>query len=50
MPKYKQNKIVINKVYTKKGDEGFTSLVGGKKVKKNNLRIQVFGEIHEVYV
>lgn len=36
------------KIYTKTGDEGNTKLFGGKKVKKNNKRIQAYGDIDEV--
>ena len=47
---FKTPKITINKVYTKKGDDGYTSLVGGEKVKKNSTRISGFGEIDELNV
>ena len=43
--KYRDPKITINKVYTKTGDAGFTSIVGGHKFIKSDLRIEVFGEI-----
>ena len=43
--KYNQPKISINKVYTKTGDSGYTSIVGGHKYIKSDLRIEVFGEI-----
>jgi len=36
------------KIYTKKGDEGFTSLVGGKRVSKAGLRIDAYGTIDEL--
>lgn len=36
------------KIYTKKGDKGFTSLFNGKKVAKDNLRIKALGEVDEV--
>ena len=48
--KFKTPKITINKVYTKKGDDGYTSLIGGEKVKKNSARICGFGEIDELNV
>jgi cob(I)alamin adenosyltransferase len=35
------------KVYTKTGDMGETSLIGGKRVKKNCLEIDVIGEVDE---
>lgn len=36
------------KVYTKTGDSGYTSLLGGTKVLKNNLRIEAYGTIDEL--
>ena len=37
-----------SKIYTKGGDEGFTSLVGGKRVAKTNIRIDAYGTIDEL--
>lgn len=36
------------KVYTKTGDKGYTSLLGGTKISKNNLRIEAYGTIDEL--
>jgi cob(I)alamin adenosyltransferase len=36
------------KIYTKKGDKGETSLIGGKRVKKSNGRIHAYGTIDEL--
>jgi cob(I)alamin adenosyltransferase len=36
------------KIYTKTGDEGKTMLFGGKRVPKDNLRIEVGGTIDEL--
>ena len=36
------------KVYTKTGDKGETSLVGGKRVKKYDLRVETYGTIDEL--
>ena len=38
----------ITKVYTKTGDEGTTSLVGGVRVKKTNSRIEAYGTVDEL--
>ncbi len=36
------------KIYTKTGDKGETSLGGGKRLKKNSVRINAYGEIDEL--
>mgnify|MGYP001266565137 CR=1 FL=1 len=36
------------KVYTRKGDTGETSLIGGTRVKKYNLRIEAYGTVDEL--
>lgn len=36
------------KIYTKTGDEGKTSLVGGKRVPKNHPRVMAYGDIDEL--
>lgn len=38
----------INRVYTKAGDGGDTSLVGGDRVPKDSLRIDCYGTVDEV--
>jgi cob(I)alamin adenosyltransferase len=38
----------ITKVYTRAGDKGETSLVGGKRVPKDSLRIEAYGTIDEL--
>ncbi len=35
-------------VYTRTGDTGATSLVGGKRVKKNDIRIEAYGSVDEL--
>jgi len=46
--KFKDPEFTISKVYTKTGDSGKTSLVGGQRVLKSNIRINAFGEIDEL--
>ena len=36
------------KIYTKKGDNGETSLFGGTRVKKSDIRIEAFGDMDEL--
>lgn len=36
------------KIYTKTGDAGKTSLLGGKKVSKGDLRIEAYGSVDEL--
>lgn len=36
------------KVYTKKGDKGTTSLIGGTRVPKHSLRIESYGTVDEL--
>lgn len=38
----------MNKVYTKTGDAGTTSLVGGKRVPKDCVRLESYGTIDEL--
>lgn len=40
--------IAINRVYTRKGDQGMTRLVGGQKVPKHTLRIDSYGTLDEL--
>ncbi len=36
------------KIYTKSGDKGYTSLIGGTRVAKSNLRIECYGTVDEL--
>lgn len=36
------------KIYTKGGDKGSTSLVGGKRVAKNHPRVEAYGDVDEL--
>ena len=37
-----------SKIYTKTGDKGTTSLIGGTKVPKSHLRIEAYGNVDEL--
>jgi cob(I)alamin adenosyltransferase len=39
---------MAHKIYTKTGDEGKTSLIGGTKVLKSHLRIEAYGTVDEL--
>jgi cob(I)alamin adenosyltransferase len=38
----------LTKIYTKRGDSGQTSLGGGQRVPKDNLRVAVYGTVDEL--
>ena len=40
--------IMATKIYTKTGDSGSTSLIGGTKVPKNDIRIDAYGTVDEL--
>tara|TARA_B100000989_G_scaffold177425_1_gene133222 strand:- start:782 stop:1339 length:558 start_codon:yes stop_codon:yes gene_type:complete len=40
--------VKLNKIYTRGGDKGVTSLGDGQRVKKNSLRIEAYGNIDEL--
>ena len=44
----KKCSFVIMKIYTKTGDKGQTSLVGGTRVSKTELRIEAYGMVDEL--
>ena len=51
MKEIKLPKLLITsqvKIYTKKGDKGETSLIGGVRVKKSNVRIHAYGTVDEL--
>jgi len=45
---FDQPRLAINRVYTRGGDAGETSLVGGQRMPKDDLRIEAYGTIDEL--
>ena len=45
---FEQPRLAINRVYTKRGDTGETSLAGGQRVPKDALRIEAYGTLDEL--
>lgn len=43
-----EKKIKKSKMYTKTGDKGMTSLVGGQRVSKGSLRLDTYGTVDEL--
>lgn len=46
--RFSDPKLAINRVYTRKGDQGQTRLVGGQAVDKDDLRIESYGTVDEL--
>ena len=40
--------VKLDKIYTRGGDSGLTSLGDGKRIKKSSLRVRAYGEIDEI--
>lgn len=45
---FDEPRLAINRVYTRRGDAGETSLVGGQRVRKDDLRIECYGTVDEL--
>lgn len=45
---FSEPRLAINRVYTRAGDKGFTSLAGGQRIAKNDVRIEAYGTVDEL--
>src|SRR5580700_6647061 len=45
---FNKPRLALNRIYTKGGDQGETSLVGGQRVPKDDPRIEAFGTVDEL--
>ena len=45
---FDQPRLAINRVYTRRGDQGETSLAGGQRVPKDSPRIEAYGTVDEL--
>jgi cob(I)alamin adenosyltransferase len=45
---FNEPRLALNRIYTRGGDRGLTSLVGGQRVAKDSLRIECFGTVDEL--
>ena len=45
---FNQPRLALNRIYTKRGDAGDTSLVGGQRVAKDDPRIEAYGTVDEL--
>jgi len=46
--KYDEPRLAINRVYTRGGDTGETSLAGGQRLPKDSVRIDAYGTVDEL--
>src|SRR4051812_44644429 len=47
-PQFNEPRLALNRIYTRLGDKGDTSLVGGQRVAKDALRIESYGTVDEL--
>jgi cob(I)alamin adenosyltransferase len=45
---FSEPRLALNRIYTKRGDAGDTSLAGGQRVPKESLRIEAYGTVDEL--
>ena len=45
---FNEPRLALNRIYTRRGDAGETSLAGGQRVAKDSLRIESYGTVDEL--
>ena len=45
---FNEPRLALNRIYTKRGDQGETSLAGGQRVSKDDPRIECYGTVDEL--
>jgi cob(I)alamin adenosyltransferase len=45
---FNEPRLALNRIYTRSGDKGETSLVGGQRVPKDSPRIEAYGTVDEL--
>ena len=45
---FNEPRIALNRIYTRRGDSGETSLAGGQRLQKDALRIECYGTVDEL--
>ena len=45
---YNEPSLTLNRIYTRGGDKGKTSLVGGQRVEKDSARLECYGTVDEL--
>ena len=46
-PSCSDRKLALNRIYTKRGDGGETSLLNGWRVRKHDVKIEAYGTVDE---
>ena len=46
--KFNEPRLALNRIYTRRGDSGDTSLAGGQRLPKDALRIECYGTVDEL--
>ncbi len=48
MDSFNEPRLALNRIYTRRGDDGTTALVGGQRIRKDSLRIECYGSVDEL--